>query len=72
MYSWDGDYQEIKYIRTKPMIECVEQGKYCMKRFLVTRQGQTDTCLKCMEMLDGEAPPLLEKLTKKTKWNLKD
>jgi len=33
------------------VVVCVEQGRYCMNRFIPTRKNQTDTCIKCMEML---------------------
>lgn len=33
------------------VVECVEQGRYCMKKFIPIRRGQTDTCIKCMDML---------------------
>lgn len=29
-----------------PIIECSEQGRYCMKKFIRTRYGQTDMCIK--------------------------
>ena len=39
------------------VVTCVEQGRYCMNKFIPTRLGQTDTCIKCMQML-GEEPKL--------------
>lgn len=39
-------------------IDCVEQGRYCLKRFIPTRVGQTDTCVRCMQMLYGEVPEM--------------
>jgi hypothetical protein len=42
------------------IMECVEQGRYCQGKFIATREGQTDTCMKCMEMLDGEMPKRIE------------
>jgi len=40
------------------IVECVEQGRFCMQKFVPTRPGQTDTCLKCMQMLGVEIAPL--------------
>lgn len=52
------------------IVECVEQGRYCQGKFIATREGQTDTCIKCMEMLDGEIPKLIEiEGAKKMTWS---
>ena len=40
------------------IIECSEQGRYCLKKFIPTRVGQTDTCIKCLMMLDDEIPAI--------------
>ena len=53
----------------QPIIQCVEQGRYCMGKFIPSRKGQTDTCIKCMMMLDGELPPLVECKTKGNIWS---
>ena len=39
------------------IVECVEKSRYCLKKFVPTRPGQTDTCIRCLEML-GELKPL--------------
>jgi len=54
------------HIIKNEVIECAEQGRYCMKKFIRTRYGQTDTCIKCMEMLDDYIPPIIK--CKNTKW----
>ena len=51
------------------IVECVEQGRFCMKRFIPTRVGQTDTCIRCIDMLDGEIPPLPISKVKRNLWN---
>lgn len=65
--------QEKRFAVDKPIklksqvVECAEQGRYCMKKFIPTRPGQTDTCIKCMEML-GTLEPLPVNKTKKNLW----
>lgn len=51
------------------IVECIEKGRYCMGKFIPTRVGQTDTCIKCMKMLDGEVPPLIKSNVKRNLWN---
>lgn len=48
------------HTRKNEIIECAEQGRYCMKKFIRTRYGQTDTCIKCMAMLDGTLLPIIK------------
>ena len=50
------------------IIECSEHGRHCMGKFIKTRYGQTDVCIKCMEMLDGYVPPIIK--CKNTRWKL--
>lgn len=57
--------QEIGMIATphklsNKIVTCVERGRDCQGKFLVTRVGQTDTCIKCLQMLDGEAPAIIK------------
>ena len=51
------------------VVECTEKGRYCMGKFIPTRQGQTDMCIKCIMMLDGEIPPLPKNNVKRNLWN---
>lgn len=48
------------------IIDCAEKGRNCQGKFLITRVGQTDTCIKCMQMLEGEAPEII-RITRNTK-----
>ena len=50
------------------VVECAEQGRYCMKKFIPTRPGQTDTCIRCLEML-GELQPLPASKNKGSIWS---
>ena len=69
----------IKYIKIKEtieehkpsnnVVECVEKGRFCMGKFIPTRNGQTDTCLKCMEMLGEEPPLIIKKRSSKNIWS---
>jgi len=49
------------------VVTCVEQGRYCMNKFIPTRLGQTDTCIKCMQMLGEE--PVLKRRKSKNIWS---
>lgn len=33
------------------IIECTEQGRFCLKKFIPTRPNQGTTCVKCLDML---------------------
>jgi len=48
------------HIIVSNIVECVEKGRYCQGKFIATRVGQVDTCLKCTEMLEGELPERFE------------
>lgn len=48
------------HIIVSNIVECVEKGRYCHGKFIPTRIGQTNTCLKCMQMLEGELPERFE------------
>lgn len=48
------------------IIECSEQGRFCMKKFIRTRYGQTDACINCMKMLDNKLLPIIK--CKNTRW----
>ena len=50
------------------VVECTEQSRYCLKRFIPTRPGQTDVCIKCLEML-GELEPLPANKHKGSIWS---
>lgn len=56
------------YTKSSNIVECTEQSRYCMKKFIPTRPGQTDVCHKCLEML-GELKPLVPGDKKRNLWN---
>ena len=45
-----------QYEMRSSVVECTEKGRYCMGKFTPTRPGQTDICIKCLEMLDDLQP----------------
>jgi hypothetical protein len=49
-----------EYAMKSNIVECIEKGRYCQGKFIITRVGQTDTCMKCMEMFDGVIPRKIE------------
>jgi len=56
--------------RKTEVIECTEQSRFCLKKFIPTRVNQGTVCIKCLktlELLDDH--PIIKGKVKRNLWN---
>lgn len=52
------------------IINCTERGRNCLGKFIRTRAGQENVCIKCLIMLNDEVPPMVKRPTgKRNYWS---